>query len=432
MPAVINPNSLPPNSGGWFGGLGDIFSWGGGNDPPPMPSFQPPPPTTTPGPQGRMLPPPQISQMPPVPQGSGTSTAWGGPEVSTNPLSAPPVAAGINAEPTATGPKSYSFMDNPGASDAMVAFGAAMLKAPNFNQGLGDAALAVNQVAKSYRMPTEQDYARAKQLGMVQRIARGYDEFGNSSSGPDYGSKEMGYAPDPATGEMVPVPAFLDKNGGVKYQMPDGTITEVAPRGWQRATDTSVGADNKYNAKNDAEAASLAYTEAQAAYSFLGQISELRSVAPTAGIGLDKGTQIARRLTELTGMSFDNIDTSSISTMEAGVRQMALDWSFKMKGQGQVTESERDMIAKMMPQAAMDPDAFNRLVDLLERTQKRKIALADEWFANQKDYRQRYGSFRGFALARMKELEASDPLSQPPSGGSTSGGQRKSLNDIFQ
>ena len=426
-PFVPSAQPDPNASGGWFDGLSGIFSWGGGNDTPPAP---------IPGPN-RVLPPPQISQMPPLPTNpSGTSTAWGGPEVMTNAAAAPPI--GDNGSGTygqmPEGQKSYSFMDNPGASDALVAFGAAMLKAPTFNQGLGDAALAVNQVAQKYRMPSESDYARAKQLGIIRNIANGgsYLTGSDGQGGIQVDQKTQYYAPD---GTVLWAATDSNGNPGVWDAKNNKFIPGGVP-GMQDRRDSIIGSNNRYDAKADSEASQQAFIEAQSAQGFLAQLNELRSVAPTAGIGLDKGTQIARKLTELTGYSFDNIDTSSISTMEAGVRQMALDWSQKMRGQGQVTESERQMIADMMPKAAMDPQAFNRLLGLLERVQQRKIQLANEWFANQQMYRQQYGSFRNFALTRMQELEQSNPTSQPPSGGSTSapnsGGQRRSLNDIFQ
>lgn len=407
MPAVINPNSVPQNGGSWFDSLGGIFSWGGGNDPPPMPTFQPP----IPGPN-HVLPPPQISQMPPIPQPSGTSTAWGGPEVMTNAAAAPPI--GDNGNGTygqmPQGEKSYSFMDNPGASDALVAFGAAMLKAPTFNQGLGDAALAVNQVAQKYRMPTEADYARARQLGMIRNIANGGD--GSGSSGPSYGSKEMGYAPVGPNGEMVAVPAFLDKHGGVVYQMPDGTQSNVAPQGWIRSSDSSVGSIARFTAKGDADAENQLYTDALAANDNLIQLQQLRTIAPTAGIGLDAKTRIAREIVKLTGGNVGNIDPTSVTALEASTRQLGLNWSQKMRGQGQVTEFERQQIVEMLPQSLQDPQAFNNLVSLLEGVERRKQTIAREWFANQADLRQQYGSFRGFMLARVDEM----PITAPTTG----------------
>ena len=190
MPApIINPLLASDNPWSWI----PSFSWGSPDNPapqnPPLQQVSNGSGTQTPW-GGTQLPPPNIPQMPPVPQGSGTQTPWGGPAI-------PNAATGpaVSQDPGTYGQmpeaeKKYSFMDNPGASDAMVAFGAAMLKAPDFNQGLGDAALAVNQVAKQYRMPTEQDYARAKMLGMTARLARGYDAgTGQTAGGVDVDQK---------------------------------------------------------------------------------------------------------------------------------------------------------------------------------------------------------------------------------------------------
>ncbi len=118
------------------------------------------------------LPPPEFLGNP-----SGTSTPWGGPEISQAPDAFDPFA-GMEAPQQERGP--YSFLDNPGASDALVAFGAAMLKAPDFNTGLGDAALAVNRVARENRPIGEAEYARAKQLAMLDAIKRGKGGTGGS------------------------------------------------------------------------------------------------------------------------------------------------------------------------------------------------------------------------------------------------------------
>lgn len=79
-------------------------------------------------------------------------------EVATNQVD--PTAA--PAEDPRTSVKNSSFFDKPGATDALVAFGASMLKGDNFNDGLADAAIAVNQVEQRHRMPSEGEVARAR------------------------------------------------------------------------------------------------------------------------------------------------------------------------------------------------------------------------------------------------------------------------------
>jgi hypothetical protein len=303
--------------------------------------------------------------------------------------------------------KKFSFMDNPGASDAMVAFGAAMLKAPDFNTGLGDAALAVNQVAKSYRMPTEQDYARAKMLGMTARLARGYSmtDPNQAGGGVEVDQKTAFYDPNnklyfAATGANGE-PGVWDSDG---KQFIAGGVP-----GLVRATDSGVGSMNKYGTKFDAEAEQQLYTEALAANDNVMQLDQLSAIAPTAGIGLDAMTRIGRGISQLTGGDVGDIDPTSISTLQSSTKQLGLNWSQKMKGQGQVTESERQLIADMLPQSLSDPQAFQNLVSFLKKVEMRKQRMANEWFTNQAALRQQYGSFRGFMLTRVTELEIAAP-----------------------
>jgi hypothetical protein len=303
--------------------------------------------------------------------------------------------------------KKFSFMDNPGASDAMVAFGAAMLKAPDFNTGLGDAALAVNQVAKSYRMPTEQDYARAKMLGMTARLARGYSmtDPNQAGGGVEVDQKTAFYDP---SGKLYFAATGANGEPGVWDSDAKQFVAGGVP-GLVRATDSGVGSTNKYSTKFDAEAEQQLYTEATAANDNIMQLDQLAAIAPTAGVGLDAKTRLMRGISQLTGGDVGDIDPTSISTLQSSTKQLGLNWSQKMNGQGQVTESERQLIADMLPQSLSDPQAFQNLVSFLKKVEMRKQRMANEWFTNQATLRQQYGSFRGFMLTRVTELEIAAP-----------------------
>ncbi len=405
MAPLINPLLSSEDPWSWL----PSFSWGSQQaQTPQMPQFNIPPSAGN-NPQ---LPPPDIPQMPPVPSTMehGPNAAWGGPVI-PNAAASSPIAASTDMGVYGQMPeaeKKFSFMDNPGASDAMVAFGAAMLKAPDFNTGLGDAALAVNQVAKSYRMPTEQDYARAKMLGMTARLARGYsDNTGTTADGTEVDQKTSFYDPQGRlyfSASQNGVPGVWD-NENQKF-VPGGVP------GLVRASDSGVGADARREVKGSGDAEDQLYIDALAAEDNLIQLQNLRSIAPTAGIGLDAKTRIARGIAQLSGMPVGDIDPTSISSLQASTRQLGLNWSQKMRGQGQVTEFERQQIVEMLPQALQDPQAFDNLVTLLESVEKRKKAIAREWFGNRAALKQQYGSLRGFMLARVDEM----PISAPTTG----------------
>ena len=374
MPPILSP-MITGTDGGWFSGLGDIFSWGGGNQPPAAPSFDQPPQVPISAREGT-LPPPNIPRMPPIPQGSGTQTPWGGNDMTAaEDMQMPPVAASQPMQ-EASG-KSYSFMDNPGASDALVAFGAAMLKAPSFNQGLGDAALAVNQVAKSYRMPTEQDYARAKQLGMVARIARGYDD--NSPESPNYGSATMGYAPLGPNGEDIAVPAFLDPARGYVYQMPDGSMSAAPPQGWVKATDSQLGTSNRYRSKEQEELQSKVAAEVRSANLSIRNYQDMLGMVDTSGVGSDFRTRFASLIAQKGGFNFDGVDVSDQAVFNQKFKELNIDFAQKLQGQGQITEFERTIIAESLPQAGMNEDAAKRVLKAMIDGAERKQEMWRKW-----------------------------------------------------
>lgn len=430
MPIQFDPRSNPPD-GSWF----DSFFWKSAPQTPPMPAFQPPP-ATTQGPQGRLgdlLPPPNISQMPPIPQPSGTSTAWGGPEVMTNAAAAPPIGDNGTYGQMPEGTKSYSFMDNPGASDALVAFGAAMLKAPTFNQGLGDAALAVNQVAQRYRMPTEQDYARARQLGMIKRIASDNDYEDNT---PNYGSATMGYAPLGPNGEDIAVPAFLDPARGYVYQMPDGSMSPQPPQGWVKATDSTLGSRNRYDTKEQSELQAKVAAEVRSANLSVNNYRQMLDLVDTSGVGSDLRTRLASNIARLGGYNFDGIDVSDQAVFNQKFKELNIDFAQKLQGQGQITEYERQIIAESLPQAGMNADAAKRVLNAMIAGAERKQEMWRVWNLDpgvRERFNNRYEIFEAEYLkeADAKQRGGSSQSSgpKPAAEGSTSSGIKWSVTE---
>lgn len=82
----------------------------------------------------------------------------------------------------------FSFMDQPGASDAMVGFSAAMLKAPTFLEGLVGGAKAVNDVAREQRYP---DMALSKLEGF-DKMPNSWKEYQLAKSNPGYAASVNG------------------------------------------------------------------------------------------------------------------------------------------------------------------------------------------------------------------------------------------------
>ena len=431
--------------GGWFSDLGDIFSWGGGNQPPAAPAFTPPPQVPISAREGT-LPPPNIPQMPPVPQGSGTSTLWGGQPNAYDMTTAedaimPPVEASQGMEQAA--PKAYSFMDNPGASDAMVAFGAAMLKAPSFNQGLGDAALAVNQVARSYRMPTEQDYAKARQLGMIKQIASGRASTpgGVSVDRSNLYRDAEGQTWFDATGPNGEAGLYNQDTGQFSTEGVPGLTRDVYDYGMNRSR-RDAGKDADIEAEFVEKIPGIASTAAQ-----FDQLYKLAS-DNTTGIDTSFSTRVARQLTTLSpeiGQYFTGLDPNNITEFNNRIQQAALQYaSNSFKGQGQVTENEREMINRAVGQpGTLTKESAMLVFKIMRDAEIRKLKMYQSW-SNSPDLRANYGNrFARYQAevitnATMEQIQAptggaapdaSGGSAQPSGGGSTSSGVTWSVTE---
>lgn len=399
----------------WFSGAGQWFGWGDQQ-------VETPESVTPPQPPGVMTPP------------DGRVPAWERNGRNPQPLP-PPENFGPSAETSIDPyavvnevqyPQQYSFLDQPGASDALVAFGAAMLKAPDFNTGLGDAALAVNRVAQAQRMPTEADYARAKQLGILSRLQRG-----DAAKPAKYNSMEMGYAPLGPNGEMVPVPAYLDPEQGYFYQMPDGTATTTPPPGFVRASDSSVGPANQYRTKEQEELQSKVAAEVRSANLSLGNYRQMLSMVDTAGVGSDFRTRISAEIARLGGYDFNGIDVSDQAVFNQKVKELNIDFAQKLQGQGQITEFERQIIAESLPQAGMNADAAKRVLTVLITGAERKQTMWKKWNMSpglREAYNNRYEIYEAEYLAEVDAAQRGG--GGAPSGGS--GGKQKSLDEHFR
>lgn len=438
--AVYDAIRNDPNySGSWFSGWRNPFTWGN-TDPLPaaaMPKFVAPSPSGTSTPwMGNTAPSspdpgmavngsgtstPWMGGPKPLPfNGSGTQTQWGGPDTSMM-QDASPV---ISDYTLPSAPPKYSFLDAPGASDALVAFGAAMLKAPDFNTGLGDAALAVNKVARENRMPTEADYARAKQLGIISRLQKG-----ESAKPARYNSMEMGYAPLGPNGEQVPVPAYLDPEKGYLYQMPDGSITTTPPPGFVRATDSSVGPSNQYRTKEQEELQAKVAAEVRSANLSVSNYRQMLSMVDTAGVGSDLRTRLASQVALLGGYNFDGINVSDQAVFNQKFKELNIDFAQKLQGQGQITEYERQIIAESLPQAGMNADAAKRVLNAMIAGAERKQEMWRKWNMSpgiRENYNNRYELFEADYLreadaAQRGNTSAGNAGSSPQSGSTSSG-----------
>lgn len=425
----------PPNTGGFFGDLSGWLpniTWGGGNEPPPAPEFVPPQGSGTQSAWGgQELPPPNYPQMPQIPQAQmspGPNEAWGSPN--TIPPPAPEQASGMDA-PAEDAPKKYSFLDNPGASDSLVAFGAAMLKAPDFNTGLGDAALAVNQVARANRPIGAAEYERAKQLASLKRIASGK---ATTASGASI-NRDILYRDDKG---QTWFDAVGPNNEPGLYNQDTGQFTTGSVPGLTRDVyDFGSNRDRRY-ANKDADFQADFAKQVPDLASNVANLNEAIKLAgdPTSAVSSSMYARIGGELERLTpgmNMGWNGFDADKITEYDNRIQQAAISYArMSFAGQGQVTESERAMIAEATSKrGTMTQETAVKMLTVMRNAQQRKIDIYNTWAANAGNIQQNFGGrFTDYVAFRMDLANKQQGASAP--AGDTSGDSNPELDDALK
>lgn len=433
MPIQFDPRSAPPD-GSWFDSILPRMSWGEQGQP------APPPPYVRMSPEGGTpLPPPNIPFTPPIP--SRVSPEGGNPGgYDMTAAQDTPVIEPAVAPMEESSSKKFSFMDNPGASDALVAFGAAMLKAPSFNEGLGNAALAVNQVAQKYRMPTEQDYARAKQLGMIRQIASGRSTTpgGVAVDRSNLYRDADGQTWFDATGPNGEAGLYNQDTGEFSTGGVPGLTRDVYDYNSNRSR-RAAGKDADIEAEFVEKIPGIASTASQ-----FDQLYRLAS-DDTTGIDSSFSTRVARQLTTLSpeiGQYFTGLDPNNITEFNNRLQNAALTYaSNSFKGQGQVTENEREMINRAVGQpGTLTKESTMLVFKVMRDAEIRKLKMYQEW-SRSPDLRDSYNnSFARYQAdvmtnATLEQIQgggqppASGGSPAPSSGGSTSSGINWSITE---
>lgn len=277
----------------------------------------------------------------------------------------------------------YSFLDKPGASDALVAFGASMLKAPDFNTGLADGATAVNQVARDQRMPTQQEIARAMLKSKLLR---------SSVGGTNLQKGEMFLGPDKTT----TFAQIFDPDSGYVYQNAQtGEKMKSLPPGSMRIQNSGIGEANKQDVKVLEEAR----TAAKTAEDMSLQLNEIKKMIPTAGIDQGILADTKRQITDLIGREvFEGFNPADKTSVTKVLREFELGLAQTQKGLGQFTEMERQIVREALPQLDSNPDAFRRIIGMLEIRSQRAMDLYNSWMEMSPEDRASHGSFSRYSV----------------------------------
>ena len=295
----------------------------------------------------------------------------------------------------------FSFLNKPGASDSLVAFGSAMLRAPTFGEGLANAADAVKTVAQQYREPTPREISLAQMRGKLARSASGQDV-------PSYQKGDIWYAPGGGAYREV-----FDPTSGSKFMnIQTGQMVQMLPEGSQQRVDSGMGE----RSRDEQKMLTGVRDSADKAFSNLQLYDDLESLIPTSGTGPDVVSQAKRGFVQATGIDLEGVDLSDMQVVNSLVRQLELQMAESQRGLGQLTEAERDIIRQSLVTLDSNPQAIRQIIGTLRGRAEKAQRLYGEWMDMPSDVKQSQynGSFENFSWYWKK--------SNSGSSGSTGGG----------
>lgn len=305
----------------------------------------------------------------------------------------------------------FSFFGKPQATDAMTAFGAAMLKGKTFSDGLADASKAVNEVSQKYRPYSQEELQRMVQEAEIKRLARA-KALGTQVewSRPLYDDKGQLYYP------------AQDQNGGTGFYNSSTGKIEPSISGGLRAEDST----KKYESKQNVKDATTARDAAVDSYTRINQADQLLELYDSAGGGAGALNQIGRDASKFFNTDILGVKVGDTQRIENIVRQMELTQAQTQRGLGQLTEAERQIIRDALPKLDQDPEAFKTVVQTLKRQSERARTVYTNW-ASDKALQQKYPNINDYYLSFM-ESQGGKPSSAP----SSQSGNKPSLDDIFK
>ena len=280
----------------------------------------------------------------------------------------------------------FSFLNKPGASDSLVAFGSAMLRAPTFGEGLANAADAVTTVAQQYREPTPREISLAQLKGRMARAASG-------QSG--YRPGQAGYA----DGRYI-ASRFNEQTGLTEYQMPDGSITTTMPEGFTDRVAANVGEENTF----DSKAYNADWTTLQAVKKNINQYDTMISLAPNVNAGGDVVNRLKRSVNAFLGTDF-GADLSDTQYFEKLNNDAQLEVAQGQKGLGQFTEMERQIVARSLPNVDTREATIIQVAARLKVQAQIKDEMITNWAAMPPEDKRRYGGYRSYVASTLKDYQ---------------------------
>jgi hypothetical protein len=279
---------------------------------------------------------------------------------------ADPLEKELGGDPTDK--PSGTFWDNPASSEALIAFGSAMLRAPNFNTGLANGAEAVSKALEPYKMPSRAEVARLTMAAKLKRYASGED---TPTAKNGFMGAESGYDAQGRHWDRI----FDEAKRRFVYQGPGGVIQDHQPDGYERAPDSGTARQSKA----DVDALDAARTAAENAPMQIGRLDAMDREFSKAGGGAGYFAAGLRGVAGMLGMDVPGVNLGSKDAMEAFKNQIITDLRKGERGLGQFTEGEQKVLIDQIGSLGTDKRAFHTLVGLMKFKHQTDAQIMDAY-----------------------------------------------------
>lgn len=309
------------------------------------------------------------------------------------------------------------FMSRPGMGNALLAMGGAMLSGKSPADAFGGGITAFNNTLENRRLNDLQQQGAEQDRLMRLMAAR---------------AKAKATGADPTKVNSFATGYDGEGNGVQVQRMQDGSIRHMLagtnewkpglPEGFQ---DASTGMQKWVN-RNTASAEEAALEEAIGASGRISQIDTMIESYDGAGAGPGWIAELKRQGAKIDPSiaAWFNIDVTDLNNLEQNIYDLNLKQAQTQRGLGQLTEGERALIAKSLPNIDTDREAFMTVMNTLKEAQLRAKKIYRMWDGMSAAERKDYGNdIRKFQLSYVEGLgESLGALGSSQGGGGSNTG----------
>jgi len=210
---------------------------------------------------------------------------------------------------------------------------------------------------------------------------------------------------------------FNKRNGKLEYHnATTGETLTTLPSGSFRTASSPFKEINKASGED----INNAYTNANAAGGRIEQLNRLQQIGQ--GItGPDLLSRAGRGIAEALGMPIGQFDPANISQFKRELADMAVTASQRLRGQGQITESERRLLIETLPAIDTNPQAFRTVINILKSAEQRKVEQVQAWEgSSSEDKKDGWQAFQFRFRSKLERGQGDSPQETPQRGATPS------------